>query len=59
MLKFMIKFKWYRKKHLREFIPDDLKEVYDNINRGIPNDLGKTLQVIDIVDYVQSDNYKG
>ena len=52
MLKFMTRFKWYRKKHLREFIPDNLKEVYDNINSGIPND-----QVLDIVTYVQSDNF--
>lgn len=59
MLKILTKFKWYRNKHLREFIPDELKEVYDNINRGIPNDLNKTLQVIDIVNYVQSDNYQG
>ncbi len=59
MIKFMTKFKWYRNIHLREFIPDELKEVYDNINRGITNDLNKTLQVIDIVNYVQSDNYQG
>lgn len=58
MLKFMTKFKWYRNKHLREFIPDELKEVYDNINRGIPNDLNRTMQVINIVSYVQSDNYQ-
>jgi hypothetical protein len=54
----MTRFKWYRRKHLREFIPDNLKEVYDNINSGIPNDLERTLQVLDIVRYVQSDNYK-
>lgn len=58
MLKFMTKFKWYRNKRLREFIPDELKEVYDNINRGIPNDLNRTLQVLDIVNYVQSDNWQ-
>ena len=59
MLKFMTKFKWYRNKHLREFIPDELKEIYDNINRGIPNDLNRTMQVISIVEYIQSGNYRG
>ena len=54
MNKFLLKFKWYRMKHLDKFIPEQYKTVYENIQRGIPNNLQDTITVCSIVEKVKA-----
>ena len=49
------KYKWYRMRHLRDFIPEEYLDTYDNINRGMPVNFDKAIELIKIVDEIKGE----
>lgn len=53
MNKLLLRFEWYRMKHLDSYIPEEYKKAYENIQRGIPVSFEEAHKVCEIVENVK------
>lgn len=53
MNKLLLRFEWYRMKHLDSYIPEKYKKAYENMQRGIPFSFEEAHKVCEIVENVK------